>query len=189
VDFFEFDRAYFRRLQDRDAQTESHFVAYFRDLLHIKLRSRLNSKQAIEDAQQETFVRVLTAIRSGTGIREPEKLGSFVNSVCNNVLLEFYRSGARNPQSQDDPPDLPDNTIDLDDYLVTEQTCAQVRQVLDRLSEKDRRLLRAMFLEEKDKDQVCREFGVERDYLRVLLHRAKQSFKEEYQKDAGLAGP
>jgi RNA polymerase sigma-70 factor (ECF subfamily) len=40
--------------------------------------------------------------------------------------------------------------------------------------------LREIFLEEKDKDEVCRDFGVDRDYLRVLLHRAKQSFKSLY---------
>jgi hypothetical protein len=27
---------------------------------------------------------------------------------------------------------------------------------------------------------VCRDFGVTRDYLRVLVHRAKQSFKLHY---------
>jgi len=31
-----------------------------------------------------------------------------------------------------------------------------------------RRLLHEVFLEERDKDEVCRDFGVERDYLRVL---------------------
>ncbi len=50
------------------------------------------------------------------------------------------------------------------------------------LSEKDRQLLRAIFLEEKEKDQVCREFGVDRDYLRVLLHRAKNNFRVFYEK-------
>jgi RNA polymerase sigma-70 factor, ECF subfamily len=184
VEFFDFDKAYFRRLQERDPPTEAHFVGYFRDLLQIKLRSRLSSRQAIEDIQQETFARVLSAVRSQAGIREPERLGAYVNSVCNNVLLEFYRASARNPQDQSEPPDRPDKGIDLDGFLVTKQTCERVREVLNQLSEKDRRLLRAVFLEEEDKDQVCRDFGVDRDYLRVLLHRAKQNFKAIYEKEA-----
>ncbi len=183
MEFFDFDKAYFRRLQQRDPPTEDHFVAYFRDLLRIKLRFRLVSRQAIEDVQQETFARVLAAVRSESGIRDPEKLGAFVNSVCNNVLLEFYRSGSRNPQDPADQPDLPDETIDLDGFLVTKETCAQVRRVLDQLPERDRRLLRAVFLEEEDKDRVCRDFGVQRDYLRVLLHRAKQNFRALYERE------
>jgi RNA polymerase sigma-70 factor (ECF subfamily) len=43
--------------------------------------------------------------------------------------------------------------------------------------------LREIFLEERDKDAVCQDFGVDRDYLRVLLHRAKQAFKAVYLKN------
>jgi RNA polymerase sigma-70 factor (ECF subfamily) len=50
-------------------------------------------------------------------------------------------------------------------------------------------LLREIFLDERDKDEVCRDFGVDRDYLRVLLHRAKQSFKLLYIKDMGNSEP
>jgi len=182
VEFFNFDETYFRRLQSRDPLTESHFVSYFSDLLHIKLRSRLKSPQTVEDLKQETFVRVLAALRSEAGIRSPERLGAFVNSVCNNVLLEFYRSRSRTEQADENPPEPRDQTIDLDGMLVTKQTCEQVRQVLEQLPEKDRRLLRALFLEEKEKNEICSEFRVDRDYLRVLVHRAKQSFRLLYEK-------
>ena len=30
--------------------------------------------------------------------QHPERLGAFVNSVCNNVLLEYYRSSTRHDQ-------------------------------------------------------------------------------------------
>lgn len=183
MEFFDFDKEYFRRLQDRDARTENHFVAYFGDLLQIKLRSRISSRQAIEDIRQETFARVLAAVRSEAGIREPERLGAFVNSVCNNVLLEFYRASSRNPEKSENAPELADPGIDLEGFLTSKETCEMVRSVLQRLPEKDRLVLRAIFLEEKDKDQVCRELGVERDYLRVLLHRAKQSFRSIYEKE------
>jgi RNA polymerase sigma-70 factor, ECF subfamily len=51
------------------------------------------------------------------------------------------------------------------------------------MGQRDRELLRAIFLEEGDKDEVCRRFGVDRDYLRVRLHRAKERFRLLYQKD------
>jgi len=51
----------------------------------------------------------------------------------------------------------------------------KVREILEQLSERDRRLLHEVFLEERDKDEVCRDFGVERDYLRVLLVPRKKS--------------
>jgi len=181
VEFFSFDESYLQRLRGGDFPTEQHFVDYFGQLLRIKLRSRLRSSQTVDDIRQETFVRVLKAVRTG-GVRSAEGLGSFVNSICNNVLQEHYRSSARSVSSQDETPlDPPDTSIDLDGMLVAKQTREQVRHTLSMLSEKDRRLLRAIFFEEKDKDEICTDFGVDRDYLRVLLHRAKQSFRTLYE--------
>jgi RNA polymerase sigma-70 factor, ECF subfamily len=182
VEFFSFDEAYLKRLRERDFPTEQHFVAYFRKLLLIKLRSRLRSSQAVDDIAQETFLRVFKAMQAEGGIRQPERLGAFVNSVCNNVLQEFYRSVDHGASLDDDAPEPVDKLIDLEGFLVTKQTREQVRKVLALLGEKDRRLLRSIFLEEKQKDDVCREFGVDRDYLRVLLHRAKQSFRAYYER-------
>lgn len=183
MEFFSFDEAYLKRLRERDFPTEQHFVAYFRKLLMIKLRSRLRSSQAVEDIAQETFLRVFKAMQAEGGIRQPERLGAFVNSVCNNVLQEFYRSANHGTSLEDDgAPEPVDKVIDLEGFLVTKQTREQVRRVLAQLSEKDRQLLRSIFLEEKEKDEVCREFGVDRDYLRVLLHRAKHSFRAFYEK-------
>ena len=58
LQFIAFDAAYLERLQRGDAGTERHFVAYFGELIRLKLRSRLNSREAVEDVRQETFVRV-----------------------------------------------------------------------------------------------------------------------------------
>ena len=78
--------------------------------------------------------------------------------------------------------EIPDKVLDLEGMLVTKQSSERVRRILDGMARRDRDLLRAIFLEEKDKDVVCREFGVDRDYLRVLLHRAKDKFKVLYEK-------
>jgi DNA-directed RNA polymerase specialized sigma24 family protein len=56
----------------------------------------------------------------------------------------------------------------------------QVQAALSDLPEKDRNLLRSIFLEETDKSEICRRYRVEGDYLRVLLHRAKARFRRAY---------
>ena len=64
MQFTAFDTLYLERLRSGDTTTAQHFADYFGELIHLKLRSRLNSREAIEDARQETFVRVLKLIRS-----------------------------------------------------------------------------------------------------------------------------
>ncbi len=85
--------------------------------------------------------------------------------------------------------ELPDKVLDLDGMLVTKQSAEQVRRILDAMPRRDRDLLRAIFLEDKEKDSVCRELGVNREYLRVLVHRAKDKFKTLYEKgEMGFLG-
>ena len=49
--------------------------------------------------------------------------------------------------------------------------------VLDELPAKDSEILRMLFLQDRDKADLCRRFSVTDDYLRVLLHRAKLRFR------------
>ena len=190
MQFQAFDAPYVERLRSGDFRTHEHFVAYFSELIQLKLRARLRSPQAIDDVRQETFVRVFAALRSPGGIRQPERLGAFVNSICNNVLLEHYRSSSRSDSLDDEPQnELPDPAMDVLGAVAAKQMEEKVREILDEMSERDRRILREVFLEERDKDDVCRDFGVDRDYLRVLLHRAKQSFKSLYLKNIGRRPP
>lgn len=188
MQFHSFDESYVTRLLAGDLRTQEHFGAYFSTLIQLKLRSRLQSREAIEDVRQETFVRFYSALRDGK-ILHPERLGSFVNSVCNNVLLEHYRASARHGSLDDEDDDerkeLPGNATDLLGVLASKETEKKVREILQQLPERDRRLLREIFLEERDKDEVCRELGVDRDYLRVLLHRAKKSFKSLFLSSLG----
>ncbi len=190
MQFQSFDESYLERLRAGDFRTQEHFVAYFSELVQLKLRSRVQSPQAIEDVRQETFARVFAALRAEGKIRQPERLGSYVNSICNNVLLEYYRSSQRDTFLEDEEDqDFPDRTVDFIGAIAAKQMQDKVREILEEMPERDRRLLRAIFLEERDKDEVCRDFGVDRDYLRVLLHRAKRSFKSLYLKDLAARPP
>jgi RNA polymerase sigma-70 factor (ECF subfamily) len=183
LQFHEFDQSYVERLCSGDFRTEQHFVGYFSELIQLKLRSRVRSPEAIEDLRQETFARVFTALRTEQGIRQPDRLGAFVNSVCNHVLLEHYRSGTREDSIEDDEDSrFADKSMDAIGVISQKQMQQKVQQILEGLSERDRRIIKEIFLEERDKDDVCRDFGVDREYFRVLLHRAKLSFKSLYLK-------
>lgn len=184
-----FDEAYVERLRTGDFRTQEHFVAYFSELIQLKLRSRLNSPQAIEDVRQETFTRVFVALRDGK-IRQPDRLGAFVNSMCNNVLLEHYRSSSRDDSLDDEEqPEIPAANLDVLGAIANKQMAEKIRGILEELPERDRRLLREVFLEERDKDEVCADFSVDREYLRVLLHRAKLAFKALYLKSVAARPP
>jgi RNA polymerase sigma-70 factor (ECF subfamily) len=174
-----FDEVYIGRLIGGDYATEQHFASYFGELLHIKLRSRVRSPQLVEDIKQETFLRVLKNLRA-SGMEHPERLGAYVNTVCNNVMFEAFRAESRFTEMGEEGATMIDPRVGadkMDEMFVTRDRKQQVADVLSSLPEKDRSLLQAVFLEEQSKDDVCRRFGVDRGYLRVLLHRARVKFR------------
>ena len=117
------------------------------------------------EGDHATF-RMVTSVSPGKG------------SAVSSAAVEF-----------EEEADLPVAEFDLVGALAAKESEKKVREILKKLSERDRRLLRDIFLEERDKDEVCRDFGVDREYLRVLLHRAKQAFKAMYLKSMGENPP
>jgi RNA polymerase sigma-70 factor (ECF subfamily) len=184
VQFAAFDARYLSLLTNGDSETERHFVAYFSELIRIKLRTRLRSPELVEEVRQETFLRVLNALRKN-GLQHPERLGAFVNTVCNNVMMESIRSESKcdpYPTEGFDPVDV---RADVEGDLVTEERKKMVKSVLDGLPHKQRELLHMVFIQEKDKDEVCRLLSVDREYLRVLIHRAKECFRSRFTNKVG----
>jgi RNA polymerase sigma-70 factor (ECF subfamily) len=187
--FYAFDALYLQRLRSGDPWTEQHFFEYFNALIELKLRRRLRSPSAIEDVRQETFARTWAALRSERGIRQPERLGSFVNSVCNNVLLEHYRQSSKeNSPCDDSIINIPDPATSVSDAISNREMREKVRDILKSLSEKDHFLLEGVFLNESDKDEICQHVGVNREYLRVLLYRSKKSFRKVFLKEMERLG-
>ncbi len=177
-----FDQEYVTRLTDGDPETEAHFTRYFGELLVIKLRARLRSQHLVEDGRQETFLRVLNVLRNRGGVQHPERLGGFVNSVCENVLSEFFRAGSRFQQVPENAVEPADESASAESEYITEERKSVIRRVMTKLADTDRTILRKVFLEEQNKDEICRELSIDRDYLRVRVHRALSRFRTAFEK-------
>lgn len=178
MELYLFDSDYVQRLRDGHSETEAHFVGYFRQLLRIKLRARYLSVDVIDDIQQETFIRVFRALRTDGGIRQPDRIGAYVNSVCNFVLQEHYRAQGKSQPSEDGDVEIPDKVLNLEKLAIAEEVNDRVRDAVKSLAPKERDLIRKVFFQEMEKDEVCAELGVTRDYLRVLLHRAIEHLRD-----------
>ena len=180
MDFYTFDDDYLRRLCAGDGATKDHFVGYFSNAILLKLSRKVRRFVDLEDIRQEVFLRVFSRVCGPDGLREGAKLGAYVNAFCNNVHLEFYRREGRTESLPDDADAISDAGINIEEALVTGETRAAVQSVLNDMESRDADLLRAVFLDERDKDEICREYGVDREYLRVLLFRAREKFRSRY---------
>lgn len=183
MDHFPFDDDYVRRLRDGDRFTEEHFSSYFPPSLRIMLRRQGTPSDAIEDVIQDTLFRVLKNVRADK-IRDGRTFGKYVKTVCKNTAQEDFRKG-RNTDQLGDTDDRPDPDTPQRKFMKRELQGA-VRAVLAEMDERDATILDELYLQELDKDEICRRHGIDRNYLRVLLHRAREKFRKLFDDDSFL---
>lgn len=179
-----FDENYLQALAERDPRSEDELIAIFSRPIKTKLRTHLRSSQAVEDAYQETLLRIFSYFRLGKTLRTPASLPAFVHSVSVNVALEMVRANRHDNCSCDSVPEVADTRSDPEGDTIATERRETVRRVLGELSHLDQQLLRRVCLDEEDRDQICRELRVTRDYLRLLLYRARLRFKALIQKES-----
>jgi RNA polymerase sigma-70 factor, ECF subfamily len=173
MDLFAFDDLYVRRLKEHDRETEAHFDRYFRLILFAKLRKRI-PPQDVDDVIQEVFARVLPRLGD---VRDGRKFGAFVLGFCNRIVLERYRSDSRTEPLTEAHEEIA-GTSDSEQEFFKEEAAENVRLVLSRMGNRDRAILQAVFLDDEDREEVRKRFGVSAKYLRVLLHRALEKFRD-----------
>jgi RNA polymerase sigma-70 factor (ECF subfamily) len=130
----------------------------------------------VDDIVQETLARVLVATRKEK-INNPAAVGAFLNGVCRNVISEYRRRNMRDEPMPEVVPEPPGKGIAASELFELRQAIAQG---LDQLSDRDRRVLRAFYLEEKPRGEILKETGMTEENFRVVLCRAKERFRAIY---------
>jgi RNA polymerase sigma-70 factor (ECF subfamily) len=171
-----FDSDYVNALRQGNPAIEAHFVHHFSPILLRTLRRKVRSADQARDLRQETFLRVLAAVRSGRGVHKPERFEIFVISVCNNIVREAYREQSRSIALSELETEPAAGFPSAYSLVLADQIRDNVRRMLSQLDVSQQDILEAAFLDEQDKDEICRRLGVSRNYLRVLLYRAKKQF-------------
>lgn len=149
--------------------------------LRLKLRYKVlyhvgHNCADVDDLVQESIARFLRAEQRHQ-IRNTEEFGAFLNGVCRNVILEYRRRMRREP-TLDEDMDIPERGVRPDAEIL------EMRDAIDtglaELAERDRTVLRALYLDGKDKEEICREWNMTDAQFRVVLFRAKERFRRVY---------
>jgi RNA polymerase sigma-70 factor, ECF subfamily len=159
-------------------EIDPDILGRYRLKLRYKVCYHLGSSCAdVDDVVQETLARFLRALEDNK-IRNPESTAAFLSGICNNVIREYRRRMWKEPVMDPDlTPERP---------AAPEADVFSLRQVITvvmtELSQRDRDILSAFFLEERDKEEICRSMGLSDSQFRVALFRAKERFRKGYRK-------
>jgi RNA polymerase sigma-70 factor, ECF subfamily len=130
----------------------------------------------VDDIVQETLARFLVASQKEQ-VRNPEATGAFVNGICRNVILEYRRRSHRDEPMPEVVPEPPGKALPKTELFELREAIARG---MEELPDRDRRILRAFYLEEKTKEEILEQSGMTDQNFRVVLCRAKERFRRIY---------
>jgi RNA polymerase sigma-70 factor, ECF subfamily len=130
----------------------------------------------IDDIVQETLTRFFVAAKDDK-VRNTAACGAFLNGICRNVISEYRRRSFRDEPMPDVIPEPAGRGLQDADLFEMRDAIAKG---LEELSPRDRRILRAYYLEEKSKEEVLSVTGMTDENFRVVLCRAKERFRNIY---------
>jgi RNA polymerase sigma factor (sigma-70 family) len=161
------------------ARFDAWVAEVFRDRFAMLYRylMRLSGDPALaDDVAQESFVRLH---RRGTMPTDP---AAWLVTVANNIVRDEYRSAKRRRRLLSQwlaRDEAPDRSPSSESDLLAQERRAAVRQALDRLPERDRRLL-LLRHEGFSYREIAEALGVATSSVGTLLARATAAMSQAY---------
>ncbi len=175
------------RIRAGDAGAEEELYERHRRGLAIILDHKLGSGGEVDDLLQETFRLALEKIRGGE-LRESARLPQFLNSLARNLAIHHCRREGR--RRGDEDFEAVGKTFEirpgqLDRVCRKEQAALALRVLAGLRNRRDRELLYRFYIAEEEKAEICGDFRLSSLHFNRVLHRARQRYREHYEKVAG----
>jgi len=175
------------RIAAGDRQAETEFVQQFERGVRVLMRRHCRpSDPCVEDLVQDVLAGVIERLRAGA-IRDAAALPGYVQAaVVHTASAEYRRRRPTEPIAS--LMELADGA-DPPSTLDAQQLSAVLRDLLGDLPvTRDRELLKRFYLDEEDKDSVCRDLGIEVQHFHRVVFRARERFRALIEK-AGMGEP
>ncbi len=161
-----------KRIAAGDEIAEREFVQrYLQGVRTLVRRYSRPGDPIVEDLTQDVLANVLVRLRTGA-LRDSKALSSYVHSAVARATSAEYR------RRHVPEPEVALEQIAAEDTPLKQVSNNQLKHILlEMLSElpvpRDREILKRFYLDEMDKDEVCRQLGIDADHFHRVVFRAR----------------
>jgi RNA polymerase sigma-70 factor (ECF subfamily) len=149
------------------------------ELYRLALRITLNAADA-EDVVQDTMLKVWKRRNDWEQI---ESIEAFCLTICRNLALDRLRHKDYQSQTLDmaaDPVDA-SHTANPEQMAVQRDRVQLVRQLINRLPERQRSCMQLRDIEGKSYRDIATILGITEQQVKVTIFRARQAVKTAFQ--------
>jgi RNA polymerase sigma-70 factor (ECF subfamily) len=175
------------RIAQGDRQAEAEFVRQYERGVRVLVRRHCRpGDPVVDDLVQDVLSGVLERLRAGA-IHDPVALPAYVQSAVVYATSAEYRR--RRPTQTDAVVEQIADNETPGTRLDATQLAGFLRDVLAGMPvARDREILRRFYLEEEDKDSVCRALAIDPGHFHRVMFRARERFRLLVEQ-AGVWGP
>jgi len=164
------------RIAQGDRQAEAEFVRQYERGVRVLVRRHCRpGDPVVDDLVQDVLSGVLERLRAGA-IQDPVALPAYVQSAVVYATSAEYRR--RRPTQTDAAVEQMADSETPGTRLDASQLAGFLRNVLAGMPvARDREILRRFYLEEEDKDSVCRALAIDPGHFHRVMFRARERFR------------
>jgi RNA polymerase sigma-70 factor (ECF subfamily) len=143
--------------------------------LRLLVSRRCRDPHVAADLLNEAVVTTWAKWQAGK-IERPEQIAGYVLQVTMNLLRNHRRAIAERPEKRADAAKLQELASDGEpgDEAIEREIAVQVKDVIRAMSsQRDRAILVRFYLDEEDKETICRDMGLSPLQFDKILHRAR----------------
>lgn len=165
-----------RRVQAGDLPAFERLYRLTREDAARTLSHLVGNRMDVEDLLQETYLRLLTALK---GFRGEARFRTFFHRVCANVALSHLRWKRRRPEdSFAEPPETQAPGEDPEHTAARHEAERRVEEALERLKPKKRLVFVYYEVWGMTPEEIAVEVGSSTNTVRSRLHHARREFHE-----------
>lgn len=170
------------RIFKGDEAAETALYYHYKEIILFIMNTKYSGKPFIEDVLQETIIAVIDSLRQGR-LREPKALNAYVRQTLYNIINKYLKGNykRKNEDEIHSIRSLEDSNQKPDEIAEYEQRKNLVADVIDEMpTERDRKILRHYFSEERSKAEVCKILDLTPVHFDRVLHRARKRLKDRF---------
>ncbi|HCI05487.1 TPA: hypothetical protein DEX28_01955 [Patescibacteria group bacterium] len=148
---------------------------YYSPLIWKHIFLRVSLKEEANDLTSEVFLKTWDYLNSGKKIK---KIKSFLYRTADNLIVDWYRSKKRVSSLEQDVSEDENSLVQdplLEDKIIVSEEVESLMKKIDRLQEKERKILLLRFVDELEIEEISEILGKSKGAITVAIHRALKS--------------
>lgn len=157
---------------------KQRFMPYHRLLYRVAYHLTGNAQDA-EDLLQDTYLRLW---QKRDDLREEAVTEAYLVTLTRNLFRDQQRLKRIDTSTELTEEAEPPDERGLDRQIDSQDEASQMEGLIQQLPERDGRIIQMHLVEDKSYEEIERDTGLSQGNIRIIVMRARQKLKQQFQK-------